>query len=164
MSGPATICLKRKAGEDPPEHLLVQKRQISEVVGEEIRYTLKRKEKELLNSTPNAGAIGYLIISEDDESVWEKFMEAAESEGAFETDDEDENAEDWYGADYPEDEMAQDDEFGRGAYGYREGGGSDCESWDGKEEEGVWSDGEEEGGLEREMRAWRGRAAGIGRV
>ncbi|KAH9825821.1 Pfam DUF1762, partial [Teratosphaeria destructans] len=48
MSGPATICLKRKAGEDPPEHLLVQKRQISEVVGEEIRYTLKRKETELL--------------------------------------------------------------------------------------------------------------------
>lgn len=46
-------------------------------------------------------------------------------------------AEDFYGNDYPEDEVNSDDEFGRGAYNYRQGA-SDDEEFD--EEEPSWSD------------------------
>lgn len=46
-------------------------------------------------------------------------------------------AEDYYGNDYPEDEVDSDDEFGKGAYNYRRGG-SDDEDYDG--EDPAWSD------------------------
>lgn len=46
-------------------------------------------------------------------------------------------AEGYYGADYPEDEVASDDEYGRGAYGYRQAG-SDDEQWG--SDDGAWSD------------------------
>ena len=36
-------------------------------------------------------------------------------------------AEDYYGNDYPEDEVETDDEFGRGAYNYRRGASDDEE-------------------------------------
>jgi len=49
-------------------------------------------------------------------------------------------AEGYYGADYPEDEVASDDEFGRGAYGYRNTA-SDDEQWD--SDPGAWSDEED---------------------
>ena len=41
-------------------------------------------------------------------------------------------AEDYYGNDYPEDEVNSDDEFGRGAYNYRHAASDD--------EEFGWSD------------------------
>lgn len=46
-------------------------------------------------------------------------------------------AENFYGNDYPEDEVNSDDEFGRGAYNYRHGA-SDEEEFD--EQEPSWSD------------------------
>ncbi len=46
-------------------------------------------------------------------------------------------AEDFYGNDYPEDEVESDDEFGRGAYNYRHGAADD-EEYD--EEVATWSD------------------------
>lgn len=51
-------------------------------------------------------------------------------------------AEDFYGNDYPEDEVDSDDEFGQDAYDYRHGA-SDDEDYG----EGVagWSDDEKEG-------------------
>lgn len=49
-------------------------------------------------------------------------------------------AEGYYGADYPEDEVASDDEFGRGAYGYRHAA-SDDEQWD--SDTGAWSEEED---------------------
>ncbi|KAG9929085.1 hypothetical protein KCV02_g8517, partial [Aureobasidium melanogenum] len=74
--------------------------------------------------------VGYIVISEEDQPLWETyFEEEAESDKEFETDDEDENAEGYYAADYPEDEVASDDEYDRGAYGYRHGG-SDDEQWE----------------------------------
>lgn len=39
-------------------------------------------------------------------------------------------AEDYYGADYPEDEVDADDEFDRNAYKYRTGNASDEEEYD----------------------------------
>jgi len=50
-------------------------------------------------------------------------------------------AEDFYGNDYPEDEVNSDDEYGRGAYNYRHNA-SDDEEFD--DEEPQWSDDEKE--------------------
>ncbi|GAB7339751.1 hypothetical protein MBLNU457_6313t1 [Dothideomycetes sp. NU457] len=88
---------------------------------------------------PVTHSIGILVITEEDEEIWESYIEGEEEE-KFDTDDEDENAEDYYGADYPEDEVASDDEYNQGAYGYRHGG-SDDEQWD--SETGTYSDEED---------------------
>ncbi|KAK0252267.1 hypothetical protein B0A54_16044 [Friedmanniomyces endolithicus] len=98
--------------------------------------------------------IGYLIITDEDQSVWETYIEDEPSDPDYDTDEEDENAEDYYGADYPEDEMASDDEGGRNAYGYRANGGSDGEEWD--EDTGAHSDEEEFG---RSLDPWKARTA-----
>ncbi|KAK0786991.1 hypothetical protein LTR91_021182 [Friedmanniomyces endolithicus] len=98
--------------------------------------------------------IGYLIITDEDQSVWETYIEDEPSDPEYGTDEEDENAEDYYGADYPEDEMASDDEGGRNAYGYRANGGSDGEEWD--EDTGAHSDDEEFG---RSLDPWKARTA-----
>ncbi|KAK1820326.1 hypothetical protein LTR12_005189 [Friedmanniomyces endolithicus] len=98
--------------------------------------------------------IGYLIITDEDQSVWETYIEDEPSDPDYDTDEEDENAEDYYGADYPEDEMASDDEGGRNAYGYRANGGSDGEEWD--EDTGAHSDDEEFG---RSLDPWKARTA-----
>jgi len=60
-------------------------------------------------------------------------------------------AENYYGADYPEDEMASDDEFDTGAYDYRRGRGSDDEEYDVNDD--VGSDLE---GLEKRF-PWQGK-------
>lgn len=88
--------------------------------------------------------VGYIVITDEDQAVWDTFLaDEHDSDKEINEDDEDENAEDWYGADYPEDEVASDDEFGRNAYGYRRGNDSDDEQWD--KRDGSWSDGEVEG-------------------
>ncbi|TKA82633.1 hypothetical protein B0A55_00753 [Friedmanniomyces simplex] len=96
--------------------------------------------------------IGYLIITDEDQSVWETYIEDEPSDQDCDTDDEDENAEDYYGADYPEDEMASDDEGGRNAYGYRANGASDGEEWD--EDTGAYID---DGEYERTMNPWKAK-------
>lgn len=87
-----------------------------------------------------SGNIGYLVITEEDEELWENYMESQDHQDSDATDDEDENAEDYYAADYPSDELASDDEYDRGAYGYRGQGGSDDEQYD----QQTWSDEEDE--------------------
>ncbi|KAK5168522.1 hypothetical protein LTR04_006553 [Oleoguttula sp. CCFEE 6159] len=75
-------------------------------------------------------AFGLLVITEEDQSVWETYIEEEEeSDKDWNSEEEDENAEDYHGADYPEDEVASDDEHGRAAYTYRRGA-SDDEEWD----------------------------------
>ena len=86
------------------------------------------------------GDVGYLVITEEDQALWEAYMEEEASDRDWDTDDEDENAEDYYAADYPEDELASDDEFDRNAYGYRRHGDSDNEEWD--EDTGAYSEDE----------------------
>ena len=49
-------------------------------------------------------------------------------------------AEDYYGADYPEDEVDTDDEYDTGAYNYRHNASDDEEYGS---ETGAWSDDEE---------------------
>jgi hypothetical protein len=83
------------------------------------------------------GNIGYLVISEAQQAQWETYLEDEPNDKDWNSDDEDENAEDYYGADYPEDEVSSDDEHGRNPYDYR-GHGSDDEVWD--EGTGAYSD------------------------
>lgn len=86
------------------------------------------------------GNVGYVVITKEDQSLWETYLEDELSDQGEISDEDDENAEDYYGADYPEDEVASDDEFGRNAYGYR-GRASDEEEWD--EDTAAWSDDED---------------------
>ncbi|KAF2400736.1 hypothetical protein EJ06DRAFT_403656 [Trichodelitschia bisporula] len=58
--------------------------------------------------TQNAGQ---LVIDEAAQELWETYLSDDEDEEKFDTDDEDSNAEDYYGADYPEDEVESDDEY-----------------------------------------------------
>ncbi|KAL8823459.1 MAG: hypothetical protein Q9191_005838 [Dirinaria sp. TL-2023a] len=66
-----------------------------------------------------ADKVGILVIDEQNEQNWEEFLEDAPSDKDWDTDDDDENAEDYYGNDYPEDELDSDDQFERNAYSYR---------------------------------------------
>ncbi|PFH58981.1 hypothetical protein XA68_12957 [Ophiocordyceps unilateralis] len=61
--------------------------------------------------------IGVLVLDEDDESLL--FFGSLDDDEDDAEDDEDENAENHYTADYPEDEVESDDEYGRRPYGYR---------------------------------------------
>lgn len=101
-----------------------------------------------VDSQDTFGNVGYLVITEEDQAVWETYIEDEPSDKDWNSDEDDENAEDWYGADYPDDELTSDDEHDRNAYGYRNGG-SDDEEWN--EETGNWSDDE----YERQMQPWR---------
>jgi hypothetical protein len=47
-------------------------------------------------------------------------------------------AEDHYTADYPEDEVDSDDEFGRNAYHYRNGNASDLEEFDEHDQDDIY--------------------------
>ncbi|OAL48380.1 hypothetical protein IQ07DRAFT_589179 [Pyrenochaeta sp. DS3sAY3a] len=60
------------------------------------------------------GTVGLLVLADEDEGWWN--AEDDEPDKEFDTDDEDENAEDYYANDYPEDELSDDDEFGRNMY------------------------------------------------
>ncbi|KAH7408646.1 hypothetical protein DE146DRAFT_733739 [Phaeosphaeria sp. MPI-PUGE-AT-0046c] len=89
-----------------------------------------------------SGTVGTLVIAEEDEDWWNG---EDESDKEFDTDDEDENAEDYYANDYPEDELDEDDEYGRDLYQRKYRHGSDDEEFNaGSEEEGVRSEGDED--------------------
>ncbi|KAI9678903.1 MAG: hypothetical protein M1829_001888 [Trizodia sp. TS-e1964] len=81
--------------------------------------------------------VGLLVITEEDQSKWEKFAVDSESDKDWNSEEEDENAEDFYGNDYPEDEVDFEDEYDRDAYKYRIGA-SDEEEFD--EDTETWSD------------------------
>ncbi|KAF2456531.1 hypothetical protein BDY21DRAFT_53273 [Lineolata rhizophorae] len=80
------------------------------------------------------GTIGVLVIGPDDEEDWklygeEQLWEDEEEVEDYNSDEDDENDENYYAADYPEEELDFDDEMGYGAYNYRHGG-SDDEEYD----------------------------------
>ncbi|KAF4984025.1 hypothetical protein FZEAL_683 [Fusarium zealandicum] len=72
--------------------------------------------------------VGVLVF--DGEGDTNLFFGPDEDEDEFDDGDEDENAENYYTADYPEDEVESDDEYGRQPYGYRNGNASDDEEFD----------------------------------
>lgn len=83
-----------------------------------------------------------LLVLDNEPDIDYFYGEESDSEEEFE-DDEDENAENYYTADYPDDEVASGDEFDRDAYLYQkgisefdQGSGSDSEDEDGDDDEG----------------------------
>ncbi|KAG8426695.1 hypothetical protein J3459_007908 [Metarhizium acridum] len=79
----------------------------------------------------NAGPadVGILVLEDEEESLL-FFGSVLDEDDELGEDDEDENAENYYTADYPEDEVDSDDEYGRDAYLYRHGNNSDEEEYD----------------------------------
>ncbi|KAI0549455.1 hypothetical protein F4679DRAFT_547292 [Xylaria curta] len=74
-------------------------------------------------------SVGLLVF--DAEPDLEFFYgEDDESEDEWAEDEEDENAENYYTADYPDEEVATDDEFGKNPYAFRNGNASDLEEYD----------------------------------
>jgi hypothetical protein len=79
------------------------------------------------NIPAHEGIIGYIVLKEEDEDWWNG---EDESDKEFDTDEDDENAEDYYANDYPEDELSSDDEFDRDPYQRKYRHGSDDEEYD----------------------------------
>ncbi|RMZ67008.1 Transcription factor Iwr1 [Pyrenophora seminiperda CCB06] len=108
-----------------------------DIDNDEYVYDHYVREPVLPNAPAPTGPIGLLVIGEEDTDWWDA---DSASDREFDTDDEDENAEDYYANDYPEDELSDDDEFGREVYKAKHRhGGSDDEQWDAEESEGVGS-------------------------
>ncbi|KAK5047933.1 hypothetical protein LTR84_006121 [Exophiala bonariae] len=61
--------------------------------------------------------VGVLVIDEEDEDLWNKYVDSDEED---DWDEEDSNAEDNPSNDYPEDEVSSDDQFSRNPYKYRQ--------------------------------------------
>lgn len=92
------------------------------------------------------GSIGYLVIPEADQTLWETYYDSdadSEDEQDWDSEQDDENAENYYGADYPEDEVDSEDEFGEAPYRFHKG--SDEEEYGSGDE--AWSDHEEASGV-----------------
>ncbi|KAL8999073.1 MAG: hypothetical protein Q9169_001961, partial [Polycauliona sp. 2 TL-2023] len=86
--------------------------------------------------TAEPDKVGLLVVDDEDQETWELFgAEEQSSDDAWSSDEEDENAEDYYGNDYPEDELDSGDEHGN-TYRYWHGA-SDEEHLDGNVD---WSD------------------------
>ncbi|KAL8902956.1 MAG: hypothetical protein Q9207_004256 [Kuettlingeria erythrocarpa] len=65
----------------------------------------------------DAGKVGVLVIADEDQETWELYgAEDQSSDEEWNSEEEDENAEGYYGNDYPEDELDSDDEYDRDTY------------------------------------------------
>ncbi|RYP17090.1 hypothetical protein DL765_004709 [Monosporascus sp. GIB2] len=73
--------------------------------------------------------VGLLVFDEEPDIAY-FYGEGSDSEDEWAEDEEDENAENYYTADYPDDEVASDDEYDMNAYAYRTGNASDLEEYD----------------------------------
>ncbi|KAH8752544.1 hypothetical protein F5883DRAFT_203008 [Diaporthe sp. PMI_573] len=71
-----------------------------------------------------------LLVFDNEPDVDFFFGEEGDSDDEWPEDDEDENAEDYYAADYPDEEVDSEDEYNRAAYQYRTGNASDLEEYD----------------------------------
>jgi hypothetical protein len=95
------------------------------------------------------GTVGFLVIGAEDEDWWNG---EDESDREFDTDDDDENAEDYYANDYPEDELSDDDEFNRDTYQKKYRHGSDDEEYNlDDDDDDVIGSGEDEDDLHFKM-------------
>ena len=85
-------------------------------------YTYARSNVPIDDLAIQNAAIGSIAIHEQDEELWNEYsseVDEDEDDKEFDTDGEDSNAEDYYGADYPEDELSEDDEFDEPGVAYR---------------------------------------------
>ncbi|KAF2995511.1 hypothetical protein E8E13_001200 [Curvularia kusanoi] len=95
-------------------------------------YVLEPLLPDSLGNLPTStGSVGYLVLSAtDEEEWWATGANAEDSDKEFDTDDDDSNAEEYYANDYPEDELSDDDEFGRDPYKRAHRRGSSDEEFD----------------------------------
>ncbi|RYO83775.1 hypothetical protein DL763_007738 [Monosporascus cannonballus] len=77
--------------------------------------------------------VGLLVFDEEPDIAY-FYGESSDSEDEWAEDEEDENAENYYTADYPDDEVASDDEYDINVYAYRTGNASDLEEYDVEDE------------------------------
>ncbi|KAI9873834.1 MAG: hypothetical protein M1830_010549 [Pleopsidium flavum] len=106
------------------------------------------------------GKIGVLVITEEDEEIWETYAEEEDSDKDWNSEEEDENAEDYHANDYPEDEVDSDDEFGQGTYSHRRNA-SDEEEYD--KDTGDWSDDGDDMRHPWKNNAWNSHTKAAGR-
>ncbi|KAL8874630.1 MAG: hypothetical protein Q9174_000035 [Haloplaca sp. 1 TL-2023] len=86
---------------------------------------------------PRSDKVGMLVIEEDDQEEWLLYREEDQSsDDDWNSEEDDENAEDFYGNDYPEDELDSDDEYDKHTYKHWQGS-FDEEDMDSR----CWSDG-----------------------
>ncbi|KAK3296010.1 uncharacterized protein B0H64DRAFT_397106 [Chaetomium fimeti] len=74
--------------------------------------------------------VGVLMFDTEPDMVDFFYGNEDDSDEEFPEDDEDENAENYYAADYPEEDLDWDDEFGRNPYSYTNTNDSDREEFD----------------------------------
>ncbi len=110
--------------------------------------------------TPS-GTIGLLVLAGPDEDF---FYASDDSDKAFDTDDDDSNAEEYYANDYPEDELSEDDEFDRDPWKRDHRHGSDEEEFDvsGSGEEGVLGSEGDEDDVHYRLTVPKGGRVGMG--
>ncbi|KAI1502765.1 hypothetical protein F5X99DRAFT_417750 [Biscogniauxia marginata] len=73
--------------------------------------------------------VGLLVFDEEPDLEY-FYGEGDDSEDEWAEDEEDENAENYYTADYPDEEVASDDEYNMNPYSFRNGNASDLEEYD----------------------------------
>ncbi|KAI0603056.1 hypothetical protein F4775DRAFT_10455 [Biscogniauxia sp. FL1348] len=73
--------------------------------------------------------VGLLVFDEEPDMEY-FYGEGDDSEDEWAEEEEDENAENYYTADYPDEEVASDDEFDLNPYSFRNGNASDLEEYD----------------------------------
>ncbi|KAI3336520.1 hypothetical protein HD806DRAFT_8763 [Xylariaceae sp. AK1471] len=98
-------------------------------------------------------SVGLLVFDKDPDIEY-FYGEDDESEDEWAEDEEDENAENYYTADYPDEEVASDDEFGKNAYAFRTDNASDLEEYDVEDES---DDPFDEEGTTSQFRTYIGR-------
>jgi hypothetical protein len=116
--------------------------EIDEYVTDHYEIVMPDADGNILQPTGNMGVI------EVDEGYADWFdVDEEESDKEFGTDDDDENAEEYYANDYPEDELDEDDEYDRDLYQQKFRAGSDDEDDDfpdEDEDDAVGSDEDED--------------------
>ncbi|KAH9866790.1 hypothetical protein J1614_008483 [Plenodomus biglobosus] len=108
------------------------------------------------------GTVGVLVLNDSDDDWWNGSESGSEK---FDTDDEDENAEDYYANDYPEDELSDDDEMGRDVYQKKYRHGSDEEEWGAtldEDDDAVLGSGEDEDDLHYKMTVPKANRLAVG--
>ncbi|KAJ4420607.1 hypothetical protein N0V82_004275 [Gnomoniopsis sp. IMI 355080] len=102
---------------------------------EYIVETYVRVPASVLNKDVAPEKIGLLVFGNESDAEFFYGVEG-DSDDEWLEDDEDENAENYYTADYPDEDLDSGDEFDRGAYNYR-GNASDQEEFDERDDEGY---------------------------
>ncbi|KAI1821362.1 hypothetical protein F4861DRAFT_475395 [Xylaria intraflava] len=100
--------------------------------------------------------VGLLVFDEEPDLEF-FYGEEDESEDEWAEDEEDENAENYYAADYPDEEVATDDEFDHNPYAFRTGNASDLEEFDAADVEDESDDSFDDESTTGQFRTYIGR-------